>query len=56
MRRALKYVVWVLAALVVVALAAYFWAYRVATSRYETPWTVHKADFPIPTAVEAVKR
>jgi hypothetical protein len=33
---------------VVLALAAYFWAYQVATSRYEKQWTVHTAGFPIP--------
>jgi mono/diheme cytochrome c family protein len=48
MRRALTFAAWTLAALVAVALAACFWAYQVATSRYETQWTVHAADFPIP--------
>ena len=44
----LKYVAWALAAIVLLALAAYFLAYQVATKRYEKQWTVHKADFPIP--------
>ena len=48
MRRALKYVAWALAALLAIALAACFWAYQVATSRYETQWSIHTADFPIP--------
>ena len=48
MKRVLKYTAWGLAAIVVLALAAYFWAYQVATSQYEKQWTVHKADFPIP--------
>jgi mono/diheme cytochrome c family protein len=48
MRKVLKYTAWVLAAIVVVAVAAGLWAYQVATGRYETQWTVHKADFPIP--------
>ena len=48
MKRVLKYVAWALAGIVVLALAAYFWAYQVATNRYEKQWTVHKADFPIP--------
>jgi mono/diheme cytochrome c family protein len=47
-KRTLKYVAWLLVALVVVALAACFWAYQVATSRYEKQWTVHTVDFPIP--------
>jgi mono/diheme cytochrome c family protein/cytochrome c553 len=47
-KRVLKYAAWALAAFVVVALAALFWAYQVATSRYEKQWTVHTADFPIP--------
>jgi mono/diheme cytochrome c family protein len=48
MRRVLKYVAWGLAAIVVLALAAWFWAYQVAMSRYEKQWTVHKTDFAIP--------
>ena len=48
MRRTLKYVAWVLITLVVVALAAWFWAYQVAIGRYEKQWTVHTVDFPIP--------
>jgi mono/diheme cytochrome c family protein len=48
MKRVLKYVAWALAGIVVLALAAYFWAYQVASNRYEKQWTVHKADFPIP--------
>jgi len=48
MRRALKYVGWALAGIAILALAAYFWADHVATSRYEKQWTVHQADFPIP--------
>jgi len=47
-RRTLKYVAWALITLVVVALAAWFGAYQVATSRYEKQWTVHTVDFPIP--------
>jgi hypothetical protein len=47
-RRTLKYVAWTLITLVIVALAAWFWAYRVATGRYEKQWTVHTVDFPIP--------
>src|SRR5258706_4607678 len=48
MRRALKYVGWARAGIAILALAAYFWADHVATSRYEKQWTVHQADFPIP--------
>src|SRR4030095_8840977 len=48
MKRALKYVAWVLAAFVVVARAAFLWAYQVASGGYETQWTVHTADLPIP--------
>ena len=48
MKKFLKYSAWGLAAIVVLALAAWFWADQVATSRYEKQWTVHKADFPIP--------
>ena len=48
MRRVLKYVAWGLTAFVILALAAWFWAYQVAMSRYEKQWTVHKAEFPIP--------
>ena len=48
MKKVLKYTAWVLAAIVVLAVAALLWAYQVATSRYEKQWTVHKAEFPIP--------
>ena len=48
MKRALRYIAWVLVAVLIVALGAYFWAYQVATQRYETQWNVHKVDFPIP--------
>ncbi len=48
MKKVLKYSAWVLAAIVVLAVAACLWAYQVATSRYEKQWTVHKAEFPIP--------
>jgi mono/diheme cytochrome c family protein len=48
MRRALKYAAWGLAAILVLALGAYFWAYRTANARYEKQWTIHKADFGIP--------
>ena len=48
MKRVLKYTAWALGAIVILALAAWFWAYQVAMSRYEKQWTVHKADFPIP--------
>lgn len=48
MRRVLKYMGWGLAAIVVLALVAWFWAYQVAMSRYQKQWTVHKADFAIP--------
>ena len=48
MRRILKYAAWALAAVLAVALGACLWAYQVATSRYETQWKVHTADFPIP--------
>jgi mono/diheme cytochrome c family protein len=48
MKRVLKYAAWGLAAIVVLALAACFWAYQVASGRYEKQWTVHTADFPIP--------
>ncbi|HVN34714.1 MAG TPA: c-type cytochrome [Casimicrobiaceae bacterium] len=48
MKRILRYAAWALAAVVAVALAACFWAYQVAMSRYETKWTTHAADFPIP--------
>jgi len=48
MKKVLKYTAWVLAAIVVLAVAACLWAYQVASSRYEKEWTVHKADFPIP--------
>jgi len=47
-KRVLRYVAWGLTAIVVLALAAYFWAHQTAASRYDTQWTVHKADFPIP--------
>jgi mono/diheme cytochrome c family protein len=48
MKRVLKYVAWGLVVIVVFVLAAYFWADQVATGRYETQWSVHTADFPIP--------
>ena len=48
MKRILKYLAWALAAVLAVALGTCFWAYQVATSRYETQWNVHAADFPIP--------
>ena len=48
MKKVLKYSAWVLAAIVVLAVVASFWAYQVATGRYEKQWAVHKADFPIP--------
>jgi cytochrome c553 len=48
MRRALRYIAWGLAAIVVLALIAWFWAYQVAMGRYEKEWTVHSASFPIP--------
>jgi hypothetical protein len=35
MKKVLKYGAWGLAAIVVLALVAYFWAYQVATDRYE---------------------
>lgn len=38
----LKYTAWALGAIVILALAAWFWAYQVAMSRYEKQWTVHK--------------
>jgi mono/diheme cytochrome c family protein len=47
-RRILKWLGWTLAALVVVALGAYLWAYVLAKGRYEREWTVHAVDFPIP--------
>ena len=47
-RRILKYAAWALAAVLAAALGACFWAYQVATSRYETRWAVHAATFPIP--------
>jgi len=47
-KRILRYAAWALAAVLAVALGACFWAYQVATSRYETKWTIHAADFPIP--------
>ena len=48
MKRVLKYAACGLAAIVVLALGAYFVASQVAKSRYDKQWTVHKADFPIP--------
>src|SRR6516164_7066362 len=47
-KRILKYAAWAVAAVLAVALGACFWAYQVATSHYETQWTVHGANFPIP--------
>jgi hypothetical protein len=35
MKKVLKYTAWVLAAIVVLAVAACLWAYQVATARYE---------------------
>jgi mono/diheme cytochrome c family protein len=48
MRKALRYIAWGLAAVVAVALIAWFWAYQVATGLYEKEWAVHSASFPIP--------
>ncbi|HET7097182.1 MAG TPA: hypothetical protein VFJ68_07300, partial [Casimicrobiaceae bacterium] len=48
MKSLLKYAAWALAAILAVAIGACVWAYQVATSRYETQWAVHGADFPIP--------
>lgn len=48
MRKALRYMLWALALVLLVALAVYAWAYQVAHSRYATQWNVHTADFPIP--------
>ena len=48
MRKALRYIGWGLAAIVVLALIAWFVAYQVAMSRYDKEWTVHTASFPIP--------
>jgi len=48
MRKALRYIGGGLAAIVVLALIAWFVAYRVAMSRYNKEWTVHTASFPIP--------
>ncbi len=48
MKKILKYAAWVLAVIVLLALAAWFWAHEVTMGRYEKQWTVHKADFPIP--------
>src|SRR5512135_2640201 len=48
MTRVLKFLAWGFALIVVLALAAYLWAYQVATSRYEREWNVHTVDFPIP--------
>lgn len=53
MKRALKYVSWALALIVIVALAVYGWASYRATARYEKQWTVHEVDFPIPFALSA---
>ena len=51
MKRVLKYMAWTLATIIVIALVAWFVAYRVAMSRYEKSWTVHTAGFPIPFAL-----
>lgn len=48
MKKVLRYSAWGLAAVLVLVLGAYSWAYQVSTRRYETQWTVHTADFPIP--------
>src|SRR5262245_1981424 len=48
MRKALRYIGWGLAGIVVLALIAWFVAYQVAMSRYDKEWTVHAASFPIP--------
>jgi len=48
MKKALRYTLWTLAAVLVVGLGVYAWASQVAQSRYTTQWTVHTADFPIP--------
>jgi len=53
MKKLLKYGAWGLAAIVVIALAAWFWANQVATSRYDKQWSVHVADFPIPFPLSA---
>lgn len=44
----LKYSAWVLLTIAVLASGTWLWAKQVASSRYETHWTVHKTNFPIP--------
>ena len=53
MKKVLKWGAWALAVIVVVGLAAWFWASQVTASRYEKQWTVHKAEFPIPFPLKA---
>lgn len=53
MKKVLRYVAWGLAAIVLVVAGAYAWAHQLAQSRYETEWTVHAADFPIPFPLTA---
>ena len=48
MRKLLKILGWTVALIVIIALAAYAWAYTVASRAYETRWTPHDASFPIP--------
>jgi Mlc titration factor MtfA (ptsG expression regulator) len=48
MKKTLKYLMWGVSAIVVLALVAYLWAYQVATTRYDKQWTVHTVTFPIP--------
>ncbi|MDH4124844.1 MAG: c-type cytochrome [Gammaproteobacteria bacterium] len=48
MKKFLRYLAWSVAAIVVLAVGASFVLARMAASRYETEWTVHNADFPIP--------
>jgi mono/diheme cytochrome c family protein len=51
MKKVLKIVAWGLATIVVLALVAWFIAYRIAVGRYEKSWTVHTVDFPVPFAL-----
>ncbi len=53
MKKVLKYGAWALAAILLLALAAWFWAHQVTMGRYEKQWTVHKAEFPIPFPLKA---
>jgi mono/diheme cytochrome c family protein len=48
MKRILKWIVWTMLTLAVLAGGAYAWAYQKAMGLYETEWTVHRAAFPIP--------